>query len=112
MDGLDAEVHRIPGRADRNLSAAYKDVATIDRENTRDRLDQRRFSGAIVAQQRHHLAFPQCQRGVLQRAHAAEGFLQALQPKYFLHHSQPLAAFFCSKACRMSMARMMRPTKM
>ena len=56
VDDLDAEVHRVLRPRDVDLLALEEDLAGIRAVNARDRLDQRRLAGAVVADERRHLA--------------------------------------------------------
>ena len=102
----------IASRAERidDLLAAHVDLAAVDRMDAGDRLDQRRLAGAVVAEQRHDLAFAQRDRRALQRAarcrRTSADPVQAEDFRCHGHRRLPRSSG-CS-ACRMSMTRMMR----
>ena len=53
---LDPELAASFGPGDRDLLALEVDLALVDRVDPGDALDQRRLAGAVVADERHHLA--------------------------------------------------------
>ena len=72
VDGGNAGLHCGLGRARRDLFAAQADDTGIAREHAGDDLDQRRFAGAVLAEQRMDLAGAKREVDLLQRAHRTE----------------------------------------
>ena len=56
VDDLDPELGRVLRPGDRDLLSLEVDVALVDRVDPGDALDQGRLAGAVVADERHHLA--------------------------------------------------------
>ena len=56
VDDLDPELGRVLRAADRDLLAVEEHLALVHRVDAGDALDQRRLAGAVVADERHHLA--------------------------------------------------------
>ena len=56
VDDLDPEPRRVLRAVDRDRLAVEEHLARVDRVDPRDALDQRRLAGAVVADERHHLA--------------------------------------------------------
>ena len=81
VDGLDREVvrhaHRIVARM--NLVVADEDLARGRRKHAGHHLDQRRFAGAVVADQADDLVAADRDVDVAQRMHGAEIFLHAFE---------------------------------
>src|SRR5262245_4110611 len=73
VDDLDPELRRVLRAADRHLAAVEDDLALVHRVDAGDALDERGLAGAVVADERHHLARPDLEVDVRQRLHRAEG---------------------------------------
>ena len=85
VDRLDPVRDRVGRGADRHLLAAHENVAARDRHGARQHLDQRRFSGAVVAEQADDLALVDDEGHVLQRLHAAVGLVDVRHADQFGH---------------------------
>ena len=72
VDDLDPEPRRVLRAVDRDLLAVEVHVAVVDRVDPGDALDQRRLAGAVVADERHHLARADVEVDVGQRLDRAE----------------------------------------
>ena len=72
VDRLDAVVARLLRTRKGDAAAVEFDVALIVVEHARDRLDDGRLAGAVVAGQRHHLAGMDLEGDFAQGLHAAE----------------------------------------
>ena len=77
VDGRDAQIERVGRRAERDLLAFEQDLARGRDVVAGERADQRRFAGAVVAEQAMHLARQQRHRDVLERDDVAEMLGQA-----------------------------------
>jgi hypothetical protein len=77
IDGGDARIDRLLGRARRDLGAAEPDDAGIAREHAGHRLDQRGLARAVLAEQRVDFAGPQGEIHLLQGAQRAKALAQA-----------------------------------
>ena len=64
------------GEPSETLLAVEPDLALVERMNAGDALHQRRLAGAVVAQQRQHLAAVGLQADAFQRMHRAEALLR------------------------------------
>ncbi len=73
MDHADAQVLGGPGVVDLDLFASDQDPARVLRVNAGEDLHQRRFSGAVLPDQRVHFAGRQLELTLRQRVHAREG---------------------------------------
>ena len=112
VDRLDAVRDRVGRGADRHLLAAHEDVAAGDRHGARQNLDQRRFAGAVVAEQADDLALVDDEGHVLQRLHAAVGLVDVLHADEFGHRHVPAWCRRSSHECSAIMPRMIAPMKM
>ncbi len=56
VDDLDPERGGVLRAVDRDLLPLEEDLALVERVDARETLDQRRLAGAVVADERHHLA--------------------------------------------------------
>ena len=72
VDDLDPELRRVLRAVDRDRLAVEEDLAVVHRVDAGDALDQRRLAGAVVADERHHLASAHLEVDVGQRLHGAE----------------------------------------
>src|SRR5207237_903040 len=72
VDGLDAERARLARAADLDAAAVERQLARVGLEDAGDDLDQRRLAGAVVADDRVHLAVAELEIRLAQRDHAAE----------------------------------------
>ena len=63
-----------PGLAKRTGAPLIMHVAGVGRMHAGHDLDQGRFAGAVLAQQRMHFARPHIETHILQHADADEGF--------------------------------------
>ena len=72
VDDLDPELRRVLRAGDVTRLALEEDLAGVDRVDAGDRLDQRRLAGAVVADERHHLALAHLEVDVAQRLDGAE----------------------------------------
>ena len=75
----DAERHRIARRGDGHLPAVDQDRARVGRDKAVDELHQRRFAGAVLAEERQHLAFRDVQADRVVGDEIAVAFAQALE---------------------------------
>ena len=69
---LDPELGGVLRPVDRNRRAVEEDLAAVGRVDPGDTLDQRRLAGAVVADERHHLACPHLEVDIGERMHRAE----------------------------------------
>ena len=76
MDGGDADAVRRRRIGVKQL-AVDGDLAAIGRIEARHQLDQRRFAGAVLAEQRGDLAGAHVEIDVVERQHARKGFRDA-----------------------------------
>ena len=83
-DGGDAEVERGAGLGQRDGLAVESDRAGARRMHAGEDLDQRRFAGAVVADQRHDLAGVHVEVDVGQRRDGAEILRDAAQAQHQL----------------------------
>jgi hypothetical protein len=74
---LDPELGRVAGAVDRDRPAVEADLALVERVDPGDPLDQRRLAGAVVADERHHLAGPDLEIDLVERLHRAEALRHA-----------------------------------
>ena len=74
IDRGDARALRLERAGERHLLAVDADAALVGRVHAGDDLDQRRLAGAVLAQQRMHLAGPHVEAYGLERLHAGKGF--------------------------------------
>jgi hypothetical protein len=72
VDGLDAQGARVGRRADRDRNPVHLDYAAVQPVHAVQALDERRLAGAVVAQQREHLATAHVEVDVLERRDDAE----------------------------------------
>ena len=72
VDDLDPEPGGVLRAVDRDRLAVEEHLALVDRVDPGDALDQRRLAGAVVADERHHLACADLEVDVRQRLHGAE----------------------------------------
>ena len=79
VDDLDPEPRRVLRAVDVHLLALEDDLAAVGRVGARDALDQRRLAGAVVADERHHLAGAHLEVDVGQRLDRAEGLGDAAE---------------------------------
>ena len=77
MDNAYAERLRMFRLPYHNLGAIYDELARIMRDHAGEDVHQRRFAGAVLAEQRMDLAGPDIEIDVVQRAHAWEGLAYA-----------------------------------
>ena len=75
MDDADAGGDRLARAVEADRRAVEPQLALVRTIDAGDDLDQRRFAGAVLAEQRVDRAAAHRQRYVLQRQHAGEGFL-------------------------------------
>ena len=75
MDDADAGRDRIARTLEADGRAVEPQLALVGAIDAGDDLDQRRFAGAVLAEQRVDRAAAHRQRYVLQRLHAGEGLL-------------------------------------
>ena len=75
-------------------------AAFVARVNTGDDFDERRFSRAVFSEQRHHFAFAQFERHIVERMHAEKRFVDMphIHNYFFIHHSP---SFFKTISCFM-----------
>ncbi len=78
---LNAESRRLAWRADLDRPALPVHLTGVGAVDPRDGLDGDRFAGAVVADQRRHLAGPQLQVDVGQRLHRPEVFGDVVEPQ-------------------------------
>ncbi len=81
VDGADPQLLGMGGIFGRNSTAFQPDSAAIGMVNAGQRFDQRRFSGAVFAQQGHDFAAPQAKVDVIQRLNAGEEFTKSFGAK-------------------------------
>src|ERR1700674_1954289 len=74
MDDRDAERLRVFGRRDDDRLALDLDRTAIRVYRAGEDFHQRRFAGAVFADQRMHLAAPDVEVDAVERAHAGIGF--------------------------------------
>jgi hypothetical protein len=72
VDDLDAERGRVLRPVDGDRVALEEDLALVDRVDAGDALDQRRLAGAVVADERHHLAGGDVEVDLVERLDGAE----------------------------------------
>ena len=84
VDGADPQLLGMGGIFGRNSLAFQPDSAAIGMVNAGQRFDQRRFSGAVFAQQGHDFAAPQAKVDVIQRLNAGEEFTKSFGAKDLL----------------------------
>ena len=72
IDRRDAEALGFGGAADRDRLAGEEDLATVRLVDSGDDLDEGRLAGAVLAEERVHLARIERQRNVLERLRRAE----------------------------------------
>ena len=72
VDDLDPEAAGVLRPVDLDLTALEDDLAAVRRVRSGDALDQRRLAGAVVADERHHLAASHLHVDAAQRLHRAE----------------------------------------
>ncbi len=73
VDDLDAELGRVLRPADRHGSPLEEDLARVEAVDAGDALDERGLAGAVVADERHHLAVPHLEVDVGERLHRPVG---------------------------------------
>ena len=90
VDDLNPELRRVLRAGDVDGMALEQDLAGIRAVNARDRLDQRRLAGAVVADQRHHLALSHLEVDVGQCLHRPERLrdVMKLENGGFVRHSE------------------------
>ena len=75
---LDAESGGVAGAVDRDRLAVEEVLARVDRVDAADALDERRLAGAVVADERGHLAGPvDVEVDVVEHLHRAEALVDA-----------------------------------
>ncbi len=79
MDDVDSQLPRMLGIAHANRATIEQHLAAVGLMHAAKNLDQGRLAGAVLADQRRHLARIQSKIGVAQRVRAAEGFLYLRQ---------------------------------
>ena len=72
VDDLDPELRRVLRAVDRDRLAVEEDLAAVGVVDAGDALDQRRLAGAVVADERHHLACSHLEVDVGERLDRAE----------------------------------------
>jgi hypothetical protein len=72
VDRGDAAIERVARAGHHDRLAVDQDLALGRLMHARERLDQRRFAGAVVAEQAHHLARVHLHRDAVERDHRAE----------------------------------------
>jgi hypothetical protein len=72
VDDLDSELGGILRPVDRDRLAVEEDLTVVDRVDPGDAFDQRGLAGAVVADERHHLAFANLEVDRLQCLHGSE----------------------------------------
>ena len=93
VDGLDAELARVRRGVDRHLLAVHADHTAVEAVDAVQALDQRRLAGAVVAEQRHHLASEDVEVDVFERRDRAEALARTA------HAQHRAAAHACLAAC-------------
>jgi hypothetical protein len=78
IHGRDAEARGLGRRADRHGPALERHRAGVGAVDARDGLDERGLAGAVVADERHHLAWAHLEVDVLERLHGPEALADAL----------------------------------
>ena len=73
FEGQEVTVHAPTDATRLGIATVYQDLAGISGVNARDRLDQRRLAGAVVADERRHLAAVHVEVDVRQCLDRAEG---------------------------------------
>ena len=81
VDDLDPELRRVLRPADRDPLAVEPGLALVDRVDPGDALDQRRLAGAVVADERHHLARAHLEVDVGERVDRAEALADRRAPR-------------------------------
>src|SRR5690606_2640034 len=79
MNRGDAELARLSRAAEADFTALEQNGAAIGRMKARQYLGQRRFAGAIVAQQAQDAPRPDRERHIVERPGRAEGFADVAQ---------------------------------
>ena len=79
MDRGDAEASGVLRRAQAHGRAVDEDCAVVRRVEAGEDLDQGRLAGAVLADQRRHLAAAQLERAVDERLYAREGLRDAAE---------------------------------
>ena len=79
IDDLDPELGRVLRPVDVHLLAFEQDPAAVGGVGAGDALDEGRFTGAVVADERHHLSGTDLEVDVVQRLHRAERLRDVLQ---------------------------------
>jgi hypothetical protein len=77
VDDLDAESGRVPRAVDRHRLPLEPNLALVEGMDPDHALDQRRLSGAVVADERHHLAATDLEVDPVERADRPEGLRHA-----------------------------------
>ena len=87
----DPEVDRVAGRAHLDRLAVDQDLALVRPVEAVEDVHQRRLPGAVLAEQRVHLAAAQVEVDVVVRDHAGEALRDALQleERRFVGHGAP-----------------------
>ncbi len=85
IDAGDTEAMGFSGREGRDPVAADLDGAFIGLMSAGDDLDQCRFAGAVLAQQRMHLSGPQVERNAFERPDGPEGLGHGSQLEQTTH---------------------------
>jgi hypothetical protein len=99
VDDGDAGVARVVRRAEGGRRAVDEQLAVVGPHDAAQELDQRRLAGAVLPQQRPHLARAQRDVRVAQRLHGAVGLGGAPKLDACVSHShQPLTA--CGRSSR------------
>ncbi|CCK16005.1 conserved hypothetical protein [Cronobacter universalis NCTC 9529] len=82
--GADAELLRVRGIARPYGLAAEINGAAVGLVNAGERFNQRRFTGAVFAEQRHDLPAPQAEIDLVEGLYAGKRFAQAFRSQDFL----------------------------
>ena len=77
VDGADAPALRLERAAEENALALELDRAAVELVRARQDLEQGRLAGAVLPEQRVHLAGPQAEVDSVERLHAREGLVDA-----------------------------------
>ena len=81
VDGLDPERARVGRRVDRDRRAVHLDRAAVEPVHAAQALDQRRLAGAVVAEQREHLAAAHVEVDPVERGDRAEALASLRAPR-------------------------------
>ncbi len=81
VDRMNAQLQRGARRRDRPLTIIDQDPAGVRRVNAAEDFDQRRFAGAIFADQPHNFARGQRKADLIKRPHAGKTLADPLEPQ-------------------------------